>query len=57
MNYIDILLLGVVIITKFILWYWCKGIYESESAQALAQDHGNDILFNIVTTIIAVIGN
>lgn len=57
MNYIDILLLGVVIITKFILWYWCKGIYESESAQALAQDHGNDILFNIVTTIIAVIAS
>jgi len=57
MDWIDILLLGAVIISKFILWCWCKSIHESESAQALAQDHGNDILFNIVTTIIAVIAS
>jgi len=57
MDWIDISLLALIVISKFILWIWCRAIHESTAAQALAQDHSNDILFNIVTTIIAVIAS
>jgi len=56
MDWVDITLLITIVISKFILWVWCKNITESTSVQALAQDHSNDILFNIVTTIVAIIG-
>jgi len=57
MDWVDISLLATIVILKFILWLWCRNIHESESVQALAQDHSNDILFNIVTTIIAIISS
>jgi len=57
MNWIDIVLLITIVVTKTILWLWCRTINESTSVQALAQDHSNDILFNIVTTIIAIIAS
>lgn len=57
MDWIDIALLATVVITKFSLWVWCKTITESTSVKALAQDHSNDILFNIVTTAVAIIAS
>lgn len=57
MDWIDISLLALIVISKFLLWIWCRTIHESTAVQALAQDHSNDILFNIVTTIIAVIAS
>lgn len=57
MDWFDISLLITIVITKTILWLWCRTINESTSVQALAQDHSNDILFNIVTTIIAIIAS
>jgi len=57
MDWVDITLLITIVVTKFILWIWCKNITESTSVQALAQDHSNDILFNVVTTIVAIIAS
>ncbi|ORX47263.1 cation diffusion facilitator 9 [Piromyces finnis] len=57
MDWVDIGLLITIVVTKFLLWVWCKKITESTSVQALAQDHSNDILFNVVTTIIAIIAS
>jgi len=57
MDWIDVSLLGTIVLSKFLLWLWCRNIQESDSVQALAQDHSNDILFNIVTTIVAVISS
>jgi len=57
MDWVDITLLLTIVISKLLLWLWCRNIHESESVQALAQDHSNDILFNIVTTIVAIIAS
>ncbi|KAI8394106.1 cation efflux family-domain-containing protein [Radiomyces spectabilis] len=43
------------IVLKGILWIWCLTIRGSSSVQALAQDHGNDVVFNIASTIFPVI--
>lgn len=44
------------IIIKGVLWLWCLTIKGSSSVQALAQDHENDVVFNIASTIFPVIG-
>jgi hypothetical protein len=49
-------LLAANILIKGILWLWCATIKGSSSVQALAQDHGNDVVFNIASTIFPVIG-
>ncbi|KAI7880542.1 Fe2+ transporter MMT1 [Lichtheimia hyalospora FSU 10163] len=42
------------ILVKGILWLWCRSIKGSSSVQALAQDHENDVVFNIASTIFPV---
>ena len=44
------------ILVKGILWLWCRSIKGSSSVQALAQDHENDVVFNIASTIFPVAG-
>jgi divalent metal cation (Fe/Co/Zn/Cd) transporter len=43
------------IVIKGALWLWCTTIKGSSSVQALAQDHENDVVFNIASTIFPVI--
>ncbi|KAK9703640.1 hypothetical protein K7432_010627 [Basidiobolus ranarum] len=47
------LLVGNVII-KFFLWLWCRTM-TSSSVQALAQDHMNDVVFNIFSTVFPIL--
>lgn len=49
-------LLGANILIKGVLWLWCMTIKGSSSVQALAQDHENDVVFNIASTIFPIIG-
>lgn len=44
------------ILVKGVLWLWCRSIKGSSSVQALAQDHENDVVFNIASTIFPVAG-
>ncbi|KAI9269686.1 cation efflux family-domain-containing protein [Helicostylum pulchrum] len=44
-------LLAANIIVKGVLWFWCLTVKGSSSVQALAQDHENDVVFNIASTI------
>lgn len=44
------------IVIKGILWIWCTTIKGSSSVQALAQDHENDVVFNVASTIFPVVG-
>jgi len=44
------------IIIKAALWLWCRSVKGSSSVQALAQDHENDVVFNIAATICPLIG-
>lgn len=53
---IALLLLASNIIIKGILWIWCASVKGSSSVQALAQDHENDVVFNIASTIFPVLG-
>ncbi|KAI9475814.1 MAG: hypothetical protein EXX96DRAFT_486259 [Benjaminiella poitrasii] len=48
-------LLGANIFIKGALWVWCMTIKGSSSVQALAQDHENDVVFNIASTIFPVL--
>ena len=48
-------ILAFVILTKSLLYLWSKRITESPSVQALAMDHRNDVVFNIFTTIFALL--
>ncbi|KAI7901359.1 uncharacterized protein BX663DRAFT_514213 [Cokeromyces recurvatus] len=48
-------LLGANILIKGLLWIWCLTIKGSSSVQALAQDHENDVVFNIASTIFPVL--
>ncbi|KAI8996988.1 cation efflux family-domain-containing protein [Pilobolus umbonatus] len=48
-------LLAANIIIKGALWVWCYSIKGSSSVQALAQDHENDVVFNIASTIFPVV--
>jgi divalent metal cation (Fe/Co/Zn/Cd) transporter len=49
-------LLAANIIIKGLLWLWCSTVKGSSSVQALAQDHENDVVFNIASTIFPVVG-
>ncbi|KAF9579351.1 hypothetical protein BGW38_004430, partial [Lunasporangiospora selenospora] len=51
-----LLLIGISILVKFLLWLWCRTIKDSSSVQALAQDHLNDVVFNIFSTLFPVAG-
>ena len=58
---IDLSLTGILIlianiIIKGVLWFWCWTIKDSSSVQALAQDHENDVVFNVASTIFPVVG-
>lgn len=53
---IALALLAANIIIKAVLWIWCSTIKGSSSVQALAQDHENDVVFNIASSIFPVIG-
>ncbi|KAI7894659.1 uncharacterized protein EV154DRAFT_536459 [Mucor mucedo] len=52
---ISIALLVANIVVKGILWFWCLSIKGSSSVRALAQDHENDVVFNIASTLFPVI--
>lgn len=52
-----LILLGANIIIKAVLWAWCATIKGSSSVEALAQDHENDVIFSIASTIFPVVGN
>jgi len=44
---LDLVLLSSVIIAKLMLWIYCDSVQDSTSADALAQDHKNDVFTNI----------
>ncbi len=46
-----------VIFLKFILWIYCRQFKHSPIAQALAQDHINDVASNIVALIVMIISS
>ncbi|KAI9489396.1 cation efflux family-domain-containing protein [Zychaea mexicana] len=57
---IDLSIIGIAvlvanIVIKGVLWLWCWSIKDSSSVQALAQDHENDVVFNIASTIFPVV--
>ncbi|RUS29592.1 hypothetical protein BC938DRAFT_480473 [Jimgerdemannia flammicorona] len=49
-------LLIINIVVKSALWIWCRSIKGSSSVQALAQDHENDVVFNVASTIFPIAG-
>ncbi|GJJ69676.1 hypothetical protein EMPS_02024 [Entomortierella parvispora] len=49
-------LLAVNIAVKFALWLWCRTMKDSSSVLALAQDHMNDVVFNVFSTLFPVAG-
>ncbi|KAF9436633.1 hypothetical protein BGZ76_003430 [Entomortierella beljakovae] len=51
-----LILLGFNIFVKFLLWTWCRTIKDSPSVQALAQDHLNDVVFNILSIAFPMVG-
>ncbi|KAF9926652.1 hypothetical protein FBU30_003796 [Linnemannia zychae] len=51
-----LILLGFNIVVKFVLWLWCRTMKDSPSVLALAQDHINDVVFNIFSTFFPVAG-
>ncbi|KAI7867922.1 cation efflux family-domain-containing protein [Spinellus fusiger] len=52
----SLVLLGVNIVIKALLWFWCTTIKGSSSVEALAYDHENDVVFSIASTIFPLIG-
>ncbi|KAI9323321.1 hypothetical protein BX666DRAFT_1885717 [Dichotomocladium elegans] len=54
---LDPLSIGILvsnIIIKGLLWLWCRSIKGSSSVAALAQDHENDVVFNVASTLFPV---
>ncbi|KAF9095689.1 hypothetical protein BGX23_000100 [Mortierella sp. AD031] len=51
-----LLLLALNIVIKFMLWLWCRTMKDSSSVLALAQDHLNDVVFNVFSTFFPVAG-
>ncbi|KAF8949881.1 hypothetical protein BGZ46_004867 [Entomortierella lignicola] len=49
-------LLGINILIKLGLWAWCRTMKDSPSVMALAQDHLNDVVFNIFSIAFPVVG-
>ncbi|KAJ3340663.1 hypothetical protein HDU93_006520 [Gonapodya sp. JEL0774] len=50
----SIVLMSLVVVIKTGLWKYCAMVTESPGAQALAQDHFNDVISNIFTLLAAV---
>ncbi|KAG0021598.1 hypothetical protein BGZ82_011292 [Podila clonocystis] len=53
---IILILLALNILIKTALWLWCRTMKDSASVLALAQDHLNDIVFNVFSTLFPVAG-
>lgn len=51
-----LILLAVNILIKAALWLWCRTMRDSSSVLALAQDHLNDVVFNVFSTLFPVAG-
>ncbi|KAF9955016.1 hypothetical protein BGZ72_004102 [Mortierella alpina] len=49
-------LLALNILIKAALWLWCRTMKDSSSVLALAQDHLNDVVFNVFSTLFPVAG-
>ncbi|KAG0286011.1 hypothetical protein BGZ96_009842 [Linnemannia gamsii] len=56
LGFVILLLLGLNIVIKFLLWLWCRTMKDSSSVLALAQDHLNDVIFNVFSTFFPVAG-
>lgn len=55
MSYFTMTILVVAIIIKLVLWFYCNRVAEcSPSAEALAQDHRNDVFSNTVAVFTSV---
>ncbi|KAK9767204.1 hypothetical protein K7432_003169 [Basidiobolus ranarum] len=54
MSPLTIMLLFSNIVVKFLLWIWCRTM-TSSSVQALAQDHMNDVVFNVFSTVFPIV--
>lgn len=52
-----LIILGVNVVVKAALWFWCASIKGSSSVEALAYDHENDVVFTIASTLFPVVGN
>ncbi|KAF8929115.1 hypothetical protein BGZ52_002571 [Haplosporangium bisporale] len=53
---IILVLLALNILVKTALWLWCRTMKDSASVLALAQDHLNDVVFNVFSTLFPVAG-
>lgn len=56
LSVVGLSILGANIVIKALLWIWCLSVKGSSSVQALAQDHENDVVFNVAGTIFPVVG-
>ncbi|KAF1807481.1 cation efflux family-domain-containing protein [Mucor lusitanicus] len=52
-----LIILGVNVVVKALLWFWCTTIKGSSSVEALAYDHENDVVFTIASTLFPLVGN
>lgn len=57
LSFTALLILGVNVVVKGILWFWCASIKGSSSVEALAYDHENDVVFTIASTLFPLVGN
>ncbi|KAF9116451.1 hypothetical protein BGX27_002483 [Mortierella sp. AM989] len=56
LGFIILILLGLNILVKLALWAWCRTMKDSPSVLALAQDHLNDVVFNIFSIAFPIVG-
>ncbi|KAF9986504.1 hypothetical protein BGZ75_001765 [Mortierella antarctica] len=56
LSLIILALLALNILIKTALWLWCRTMKDSSSVLALAQDHLNDVVFNVFSTLFPVAG-
>ncbi|KAF9279452.1 hypothetical protein BGZ68_007910 [Mortierella alpina] len=56
LSFIILILLALNILIKAALWLWCRTMKDSSSVLALAQDHLNDVVFNVFSTLFPVAG-
>jgi len=54
---LSIALLVINIVVKAALWVWCSSIRGSPSVQALAQDHENDVVFNVAGMVFPIVAH
>jgi cation diffusion facilitator family transporter len=57
LSILSLVILGVNVVVKAILWLWCASIKGSSSVEALAYDHENDVVFTIASTLFPLVGN